>query len=253
MLGRLVLFVAGLVAAVAVLALPAGAHHKWGPYHWARTSNPFTLKVIDATNGWSTELNTAISDWSQSTVLDLAKERGTYDASCSPVAGKVKVCNGSFGDNGWLGIAQIWTSTKGHITQGTSTMNDWYFSQSPYNGAGWRQLVICQEPGHTLGLDHQDENFNNTNLGTCMDYTANPLGPPDNEHPNQHDYDQLAKIYSHLDSVNTVAASASTVGQMRRAGASDALWVQDLSDGGQLFTWVLWKNPNARHGAPRVP
>jgi hypothetical protein len=119
--------------------------------------------------------------------------------------------------------------------------------------AVWKQLVICQEPGHTLGLDHQDENFYNTNLGTCMDYTANPLGPPDNEHPNQHDYDQLAKIYSHLDSVNTVAASASAVGQMRRAGDSDALWVQDLADGGKLFTWVLWQNPKAKHGAPRLP
>jgi len=37
-----------------------------------------------------------------------------------------------------------------------------------------------------------------------MDYTSNPLGPPDNEHPNKHDYDELVTIYSHLDSTSTV-------------------------------------------------
>ncbi len=35
---------------------------------------------------------------------------------------------------------------------------------------------MCQEIGHDFGLDHQDENFNNPNLGTCMDYTNDPLG-----------------------------------------------------------------------------
>ena len=55
-------------------------------------------------------------------------------------------------------------------------------------------MVTCQEIGHTFGLDHQDENFTNTNLGTCMDYTNDPST---NQHPNQHDYDELASIYGH--------------------------------------------------------
>lgn len=37
-----------------------------------------------------------------------------------------------------------------------------------------RCLVTCQEVGHTFGLDHRDENFDNGNLGTCMDYTNDP-------------------------------------------------------------------------------
>src|SRR4029453_1923478 len=65
-----------------------------------------------------------------------------------------------------------------------------------YNSNAWRQLVTCQEVGHTFGLDHQDENFTNANLGTCMDYTNDPST---NQHPNQHDYDQLEAIYAHLD------------------------------------------------------
>ncbi len=65
---------------------------------------------------------------------------------------------------------------------------------------------MCQEVGHTFGLDHQDENFNNANLGTCMDYTDDPdgtiNGEPDNRYPNQHDFDQLADIYAHLNSTD---------------------------------------------------
>ena len=57
--------------------------------------------------------------------------------------------------------------------------------------------MSCQEVGHMLELDHQDENFNNANFATCMDYTNNPST---NQHPNKHDYDQLLSIHSHLDS-----------------------------------------------------
>ena len=50
-------------------------------------------------------------------------------------------------------------------------VNDTYFNTAKYNTPVWRNLVMCQEVGHTLGLDHQDEIFDNVNLGTCMDYT----------------------------------------------------------------------------------
>jgi hypothetical protein len=71
----------------------------------------------------------------------------------------------------------------------TLKVNDTYFNTPTYDTTPWRNLVMCQEVGHTLGLDHQDTSFDNPNLGTCMDYASNPLGPPDNEHPNKHDYD----------------------------------------------------------------
>src|SRR5213596_2171882 len=49
---------------VLALAVPAFANHSWGGYHWARTSNPFTLKVGDnVTSPWDGILNTTISDW----------------------------------------------------------------------------------------------------------------------------------------------------------------------------------------------
>ena len=76
-----------------------------------------------------------------------------------------------------------------------------YFKTNPvysdtYDTPDWRQLLMCQEIGHDFGLDHQDENFNNANLGTCMDYTSDPST---NTEPNAHDMQQLKKIYRHKD------------------------------------------------------
>ncbi len=193
-------------------AVPAGATHSWGRYHWGRTSNPFTLKLGDnVSSAWDPYLATTSADWSQSSVLDTTIVAGaTTGSTCAPTTGRVEVCNAAYGNTGWLGVAQIWIVRQGkyqHITKATAKMNDTYFNTAPYNTPAYRNLVMCQEVGHTFGLDHQDENQTNPNLGTCMDYTRDPDGPPSNEHPNQHDYDQLAAIYAHTDSSTTVGSS----------------------------------------------
>ncbi len=248
---RTLIAVALSVAVFPVLLL---ANHSWGNYHWARTSNPFTLKVGDnVTSAWDSYLNTTISDWSQSTVLNLTKVAGgSRNKNCRPTAGRVEVCNATYGNNGWLGVAQIWASGS-HITQGTVKLNDTYYNTSTYNTPAWRNLVSCQEVGHTLGLDHQDENFDNANLGTCMDYTSNPLS---NQHPNQHDYDELVTIYSHLDSSTTIGAIAKqppAMGQIDLEGpgqwgrlvkqsrnGAHSVYELDFGGGHKVFTFVTW-------------
>lgn len=201
---------AALVAGVtfASLAVPASATHSWGGYHWARTSNPFTLKLGDnLTSDWDSYLVTTSSDWSQSSVLDTVIAPGSVKARrCNATTGRVEVCNSTYGNTGWLGIASISITNGNHITSGTVKQNDTYFNTATYNTPAWRNMVMCQEVGHTFGLDHQDENFNNANLNTCMDYTNDPST---NQHPNQHDYDELVTIYNHTDSSTTVGQTVS--------------------------------------------
>ena len=243
-----------LVLAVLTSVPTVMASHSWGSYHWARTSNPFALKTGDNVSGaWDTYLDEAISDWSASSVLDLTKVAGgTNPKNCRPTAGRIEVCNSKYGNNGWLGIAQIWASGD-HITQAVSKLNDTYFARAQYNTPAWRRLVMCQEIAHDFGLDHQDEAFDNPNLGSCMDYTSDPDGPPSNEHPNQHDYDQLVTIYSHLDSTTTVgqtvnrfpAASQIDRGQFGHLirstnGGRTELYVLDFGGGQRIFTHVIW-------------
>ena len=237
-----------LIAMLAAFPLAAGATHSWGGYHWARTANPFTLKVGDnVTSAWDSYLDTTISDWSQSNVLDLTKVTGsTTGRKCRAAAGRIEVCNAAYGNNGWLGLAQIWLS-NGHISQGTAKMNDSYFNQAQYNNPNEKNHVMCQEVGHTFGLGHTSEDGSTQN--TCMDYSQSPTST----HPNQHDYDELGIIYAHLDSFNSFTsapagfANADVHAQENwgqkvheSADGHSALYVRDFGNGFKIFTFVFW-------------
>ena len=235
----------------------AVANHAWGSYHWARTSNPFTLKLGDNVNNtWQPFLEEASDDWSQSSVLNTTVVAGsTRPRSFKAVTGRVEVCNASYGNNGWLGIAGIYASGN-HITKGYVKVNDYYHNNAPYNSSAWRQFVMCQEIGHTLGLGHQDEDFDNANLGTCMDY-GDPTGDPAQQNPDQHDYNQLETIYAHLDSTTTVGSKVpDAMNRIEFQGPGQwgklihqskdgriSLYMLDFGNGHKVFHFVTWATP----------
>ena len=145
---------------------------------------------------------TANDDWNVSGVIDNSIGAGgaANNLDCTPDPGAVAICNYDYGDNNWLGVPGIYIAKGKKITKGYVKVNDFYYAQDFYNNAPWRQLVMCQEVGHIFGLAHQDETFDNANLGTRMDYTDYPEGGGtggalSNLHPNQHDYDQLDAMY----------------------------------------------------------
>src|SRR5262249_42978902 len=219
-----------LALLAAMMTASASATHSWGGYHWARSSNPFALQLGDNVSGaWENMLRTAASQWSQSTVMDTTVVAGrTRARNCRPTSGRVEVCSSNYGNTGWLGVAQIWITGGTHITQGTVKNNDYYFGSSTYqyNNTAEMQHVICQEIGHTFGLDHQSET--GASLNTCMDYYHNTsASDTKSTTPNAGDYDELLCIYDpasagktlsqgghtctgtgHLDSTTTIGASA---------------------------------------------
>src|SRR5262245_54708938 len=106
-------------AALVLLALnqtSTSANHAWGGYHGARTANPFTVKLGDnVSSAWDPYLSQASGDWSQSAVLDTAVvSGGSNGRNCRPTAGQDQICNGAYGNNGWLGVAQIWITGGVH-------------------------------------------------------------------------------------------------------------------------------------------
>lgn len=249
---------------VTVFQSSSSASHSWGGYHWARTSNPFALKTGDnVSSAWDVYLDEAIADWSQSAVLDLQEVTGSKNPkTCRPTAGRIEVCNAAYGNTGWLGLAQIWITGGTHITQAVAKLNDTYYRTSTYDTPAWRRLVMCQEIAHDFGLDHQDENFDNPNLGTCMDYTSDPDGPPSNEHPNSHDYEQIALTYEHLDITTAIASSTLPKnmppamgqidfetprqwGRLIQSGGNGrvAVYEADFGGGHKVLTHVFWADP----------
>lgn len=200
---------------------------------------------------WEPYLSRAVSDWNRSSVFDFSVLWGspvTTQRKCGSTAGRIEVCNLKYGQNGWLGIAGISISGS-HITKAYTKLNDTYYSMAQYNTPAWRQMVMCQEIAHDLGLDHQDETFENANLGSCMDYTNDPDGgaggasstDPSNEAPNQHDFDQIAAIYAHLDSTSL----SSVFDTMTNSALHVPTMEEILNDAGQWGQPVRW-DPQGR-------
>jgi hypothetical protein len=105
---------------------------------------------------------------------------------------------------------------------------------------------VCQEIGHTFGLDHQGEDFDNPNLGTCMDYTSDPINQPAS-----HDYEELEIIYSHLDSTTTIKSAPglsnldldhpSEWGQLMKSTRGGRMQVFERPFGNEkIVTFVFW-------------
>lgn len=212
------LSVAGIALAmlVGVMLFPTGAdaNHSWGGYHWARQANPFTLKLGNnlTTADWRSHLSSSAANWNAlNTAVQTTIVAGTSNKRCAMVAGTTQVCNGTYGQNGWLGLASINITGGVHITQGSAKMNDTYFNNSYYNNTNEREHVMCQEVAHTFGLGHQSEDGSSQN--SCMDYFSNTganAGSSVSTKPNAHDKDELNSIYAHLDTTTTVGFAATT-------------------------------------------
>jgi len=231
------------------------ADHSWGPYHWASTSSPRTVTVVNSVKGdWGSYVTQAISDWSLSEDVTLIEEsgstRGKTRRQCSAPSGQVRICNARYGTNaGWLGIASISLNTDDHIISGYTKLNDSFFSMEYYDTFAWRQSVTCQELGHNIGLSHQDETFDNESLYSCMDYQDPPY-----EYPNDHDYEQLGTIYDHLDDDDTTSNAtapesgmvvdnrreARKWGQSQGRSGNRELFVRHNGDGTKQVTHVYW-------------
>lgn len=275
---RLFLYVAVCLMLTALVPLTANASHSWGKNHWDLSTadteaEPLKLGDNLTTLPWTDSLNAASDDWNDSVLkTEVTAGMNSDPMNCEPTLDRVEACNAEYGDNGWLGIAQIWVyrGRSSHIAQGVVMFNDTYFNFSPYNSQPWRDFVMCQEVGHTLGLDHQDENFSNPNLGTCMDYTSDPDGTIsdpdqlDNRYPNQHDYDEMMAIYAHLNETdsgggpgkgggngkgkpsgvgaNIDLKNPSAWGQAIKQDARgyNSVFERDLGNGQVLITYVIW-------------
>ena len=184
-------------AVVAVGTGVAFANNAWENFHWPTNSRDLTVGVGPTSIGGSTatlapfyDLGTEVFDWNRAadgTDLFLTfNETGTNDIEV-----------GEFTDPCCYGIARIFIDGD-HILQGEVAINTLAIEEDFGTGTLRTEVgehVLCQEIGHTIGLDHQHgrgpkaQSCMNAGFGTIGDY-------PD---WNSHDAKMLADIYAHDD------------------------------------------------------
>jgi hypothetical protein len=246
---------AGVALLSMVLASPLSANNAWGDYHWDGTSTPVPLTLENNLSpSWPSVLTAVEQDWDVSDVLTLNIGSADGSSNCgNPLAnvastdpGEIQVCNGSYGANGWLGVARIWIAADGtHITAGIAAVNDSYLGPGgAYDNANARRHVLCQEVGHAFGLDHQK----GPNKRSCMNDQWG-LTSSSFVSPNQHDYNQLDTIYAHLggtpgdtggDKGGPPCSKNPSHPNCVAGSTAGPYSVKRLANGQTLVTWITW-------------
>jgi hypothetical protein len=103
---------------------------------------------------WQVVFALAIADWDfgNPDALTLSTEQIDHDVECESITGKVKVCNGDYGETKWRGInLAVLNSNSGYMEASSAKMNEYYLSKG---NAALMQYTMCHEMGHSLGLPH---------------------------------------------------------------------------------------------------
>jgi predicted Zn-dependent protease len=143
-----------LAAAVAGLALAnlAMFHNPgsqgsvwWKNYRWDKSRLGILVNVSSASR---TPALRAANTWIGRTDLELPSSSSHTDIS---------LYDGNWGDNGWAGLATVWTSflDSDEIDHCHARLNR-YYTHVPtgQTTAWWWEGVYCQELGHCFGLGH---------------------------------------------------------------------------------------------------
>lgn len=278
-----------IVTVLVLVATPLFASHGWSNYHWGRSCSTCEASIEvrksladTAYSAWNDHLQKAIfgdgsnpntanrRGWNDSAVLALSVTAGSSDASyrssCPSISGAIRVCNYTYGANGWLGLAQLnLTSGTSHIAWATTKVNDSYFNTSSYPNTE-RRHVMCQEVGHDFGLGHTSENGSSQN--TCMDYYQNTSNSDwTSTGPNQHDFDQLLTQHHYG---SALAPAIQALGWSGMANSIDfsepwswgtpvewdergraIVYKFEFEDGSAIITHVFWADREADRD-PRV-
>ncbi|KAL3768902.1 hypothetical protein ACHAW5_008817 [Stephanodiscus triporus] len=200
-----------------------GEHNRW---YVSGGSGGLTLPVLNNLvdgSDWTSYLEGSVSDWDSGTpdAVTLRVRTMDYDPDCRAVRMAMKVCNGDYGPTDWRGVNQVLLQDD-YIITSLAKMNDYYLEGT---NAAQKQYTMCHELGHGLGLGHSDENFNNLDMGNCMDYTNTPQN---NLLPGEYNFLILEELYGNVNGNNNGSSSVSAEEMMsevpsgngRRAAAS---------------------------------
>lgn len=157
----------------------AFATNRWGCWKYANYAiNWYNGAAGDYWNIYNEEARTDSNSWHNYTDISLTS------VSAAGSSDHINAYAGSYGSTGWLGIAEIQSSSGCTVYQGRSRLNRSYLDNGSYTRTN-KKHVACQEIGHLFGLHH-----NTSSNTTCMNDAI--LSAP---YPNSHDQSLVNSIY----------------------------------------------------------
>ena len=188
--------IAAIIAVLGLLtvATVASADHAWSVYHWP--GDNLRPTVVDKTSSPLYDVPAGVLEWA---------DLGTPIQPEMATVGKadIKVGESVIRSSSFLGLAGIYLDDAGHITKAEVVLNTRLLVD--YDPAV-ADLVLCQEIGHVLGLDHnRDGDSGGLPDDTCMNDKVDLfdlVAVQQHISPNGHDTDQLSAIYGHTDPVS---------------------------------------------------
>ena len=161
--------------------------HAWETFG----DNGLDITVLNALDDrWTSIFDASILDWDngQPDALTLSTRKVAVDPDCSPVDGRIKVCNGDYGATDWRGINTAFLQ-NGFIVHSAAKLNDYHLQGG---SQAQKEYTMCHELGHAFGLPHTDTNYYNMDRGDCLDYTMRPRL---NLKPGEFNFNLLYKVY----------------------------------------------------------
>ena len=168
-------FIGFAVLGIALTAGSSSADHAWNNYHWARTSNPFTLLTGDNVDAkWDAYLIEAIADWNQSGVVVWKKwlapqeevpSHGRPDRGVQRGVRKQRLAGYRADLDQRRSHHAGHNETQRHLLQYRHLQHAAVAASRDVPGSGAR--LRARTPGREL---------QQRNLGSCMDYTSDPDG-----------------------------------------------------------------------------
>lgn len=115
---------------------------------WAAGGNGLHVTIVNAlSDDWQVPFDLATADWElggSPSAVDIKVETVPHEIACETVDGKVKVCNGDYGDSKWRGVNEATLDSENQILSTAVRVNEFYLFNM---GKGAWQYTLCHEIG----------------------------------------------------------------------------------------------------------
>jgi hypothetical protein len=114
---------------------------------WAEDGNGLRVTIVNAlSDDWQVSFDLAVADWDLGSpdAVDITVEVVSHEIACTAELGKVKVCNGNYGDTKWRGVNEAMFDKDNRIVETAIRMNEFYLLHM--DKGAW-QYTMCHEIG----------------------------------------------------------------------------------------------------------